>query len=110
MSNKSLGDPFSPDSDLQHGPGCNCPICVFQREQAVAQYECSETELTERLERAVFEGTTTPDSRELVGDLPAEGVEASPAPESKTEHANPLDSPEDIMDRIIEWEQVLINS
>ncbi|MEW8430555.1 MAG: hypothetical protein G8D61_12635, partial [gamma proteobacterium symbiont of Ctena orbiculata] len=61
MANKSLGNPFDADTDLQHGPACNCPICVFQKEQLQSNYECSETELTERLERAVFEGTTTPE-------------------------------------------------
>ena len=27
MSNKSLGDPFSPESDLRHGAGCTCTSC-----------------------------------------------------------------------------------
>ena len=27
MSNKSLDDPFSPDSDLRHGAGCGCHTC-----------------------------------------------------------------------------------
>lgn len=27
MSNKSLDDPFSPDSDLRHGAGCHCASC-----------------------------------------------------------------------------------
>lgn len=27
MSNKSLGDPFSPDTDLRHGAGCSCQSC-----------------------------------------------------------------------------------
>ena len=57
MSYKSLGNPFDKDTDLQHGPTCNCPICVFERnEAAYGSYECTESERTERLERAVFEG------------------------------------------------------
>ena len=59
MPYKSLDNPFDPESDLQHGPACNCPICVFARDQATSQYECSETEMTDRLERAVFEGNAS---------------------------------------------------
>ncbi|MDZ7754588.1 MAG: CmpA/NrtA family ABC transporter substrate-binding protein [Gammaproteobacteria bacterium] len=87
MSYKSLGNPYDENSDLTHGPGCNCPICVFQREQAEARYECSETELTERLERAVFEGTI------------ATGTQAAmPAPV----RGDQLESADDVMDRAIE--------
>ena len=60
MSFKSLGDPFDAGSDLTHGPGCSCPICVFARQQAQANYECTETELTAKLEQAVFEGSGEP--------------------------------------------------
>ena len=28
MSNKSLGDPFSADTDLRHGAGCSCNSCT----------------------------------------------------------------------------------
>ena len=49
MSFKSLGNPFDGNSDLTHGPGCSCPICVFARQEAQSEYECSETELTEKL-------------------------------------------------------------
>ncbi len=63
MSFKSLGNPFDGESDLTHGPGCSCPICVFARDQAQAEYECSETELTAKLERAVFEGSDRPERR-----------------------------------------------
>ena len=52
MSNKSLGNPFDPEADLQHGPFCNCPICVFKREQGEENYECTESQLTEKLEIA----------------------------------------------------------
>jgi len=38
---KSLGDPFSEYSDLRHGAGCMCPICVFKRDTTDAQYECT---------------------------------------------------------------------
>ncbi len=101
MANKSLGNPFDADTDLQHGPACNCPICVFQREQITSNYECSETELTERLERAVFEGTTTPEMRELMGAEQADFAEAGKA-QSAAADPNPLESSEDVMDRVIE--------
>jgi len=93
MSFKSLGNPFDGDTDLQHGPGCSCPICVFQREQAQANYECSETEMTERLEKAVFEGAETPAM-----------ADAGAAPQSVAKYSDPntLGTPEDIMDRLVE--------
>ena len=94
MSFKSLGNPFDGESDLTHGPGCSCPICVFARDQAQAEYECSETGLTAKLEKAVFEGSDRPERR-----LTAErGSQAAP---SSTD-ANQLSSSEDVMDRVIE--------
>ncbi|MGD8957657.1 MAG: CmpA/NrtA family ABC transporter substrate-binding protein, partial [Chromatiaceae bacterium] len=94
MSFKSLGNPFDGESDLTHGPGCSCPICVFARDQAQAEYECSETELTAKLEKAVFEGSDRPERR-----LTAE--RGSQAAASSTD-ANQLSSSEDVMDRVIE--------
>ena len=98
MSYKSLGDPFDADTDLTHGPGCSCPICVFQREHVQAQYECTETELTERLERAVFEGNTSPEMRELMS-ADAAGQGNAPRQASPRER---FDASEDVMDRAIE--------
>ncbi|MGD8310435.1 MAG: CmpA/NrtA family ABC transporter substrate-binding protein, partial [Chromatiales bacterium] len=98
MTFKSLGNPYDSDTDLQHGPTCNCPICVFQREQVQTQYECSETELTERLERAVFEGSGTAEVPGYVAGAPAGPVNAS----GNANDPNPLDSPEDILDRLVE--------
>ena len=98
MSYKSLDDPYSPNSDLQHGPSCNCPICVFQREQASAQYECTETELTEKLERTVFEGTVESSNSSRVGDHVTTTSESTDA----SQGTNPLQSPETILDRAVE--------
>ena len=96
MSFKSLGNPYDPDSDLQHGPACNCPICVFAREQAQARYECSETEMTDRLERAVFEGTPGTDDW-------SDGLAGAGAAGADGEHRNDaLDTPDDILDRLVE--------
>ncbi len=100
MANKSLGNPFDADTDLQHGPACNCPICVFQKEQLQSNYECSEIELTERLERAVFEGTMTTETAELAGVQEADAVADARSPSAVD--PNPLESSEDIMDRVIE--------
>ncbi len=102
MSNKSLGNPFDADTDLQHGPACNCPICVFQKEQIQSEYECSETELTERLERAVFEGAASPEMNELAGAEAADFDAVAPSTLSETPDQNPLASSEDIMDRVVE--------
>ena len=66
MSFKSLGNPFDGNSDLTHGPGCSCPICVFARQQGQAEYERTETELTAKLEKAVFEGPEQPQYRSTV--------------------------------------------
>ena len=101
MANKSLGNPYDADTDLQHGPACNCPICVFQKEQVQSNYECSETELTERLERAVFEGTTTSEMHELVGAEQADFI-SDDMQQTLAVDPNPLESSEDIMDRVIE--------
>ena len=92
MSNKSLGDPFSSDSNLEHGPFCNCPICVFQREQAEANYECTETEMRDRLERAVYEGNM------------AEQNDSAQAARISVQSTvdNPTESPETIIDRAVE--------
>lgn len=35
MSNKSLDDPFSPDSDLRHGMGCSCNQCTSKAQAQV---------------------------------------------------------------------------
>ncbi len=32
MSHKSLGDPFSPDTDLQHGSTCGCESCQWEHQ------------------------------------------------------------------------------
>jgi len=84
MSFKSLGNPFDGSSDLTHGPGCACPICVFTREQAQSNYECSETELTEKLERAVFEGSDQ--------SLPETAMQASSADTAPATDSNSLDT------------------
>lgn len=98
MSYKSLGNPYDKDTDLQHGPGCSCPICVFERKEAAAgNYECTESERTERLERAVFEGDM---SKAEVTDQYVS--EAHVADTGAAEDANPLQSSEDVMDRVIE--------
>ena len=102
MSNKSLGDPYSADSDLQHGPGCNCPICVFKREAAEARYECTESQMTERLERAVYEGTAT-DSEGVNADARAQETVVNPnAFKADGSPDNPTESPESIIDRAVE--------
>ncbi len=97
MSFKSLGDPYDGNSDLTHGPGCSCPICVFAREQAQSEYECSETELTARLERAVFEDA--PESSVVAGSHAASS--ATTAKPDMTE-AGELQTADDVMDRVIE--------
>ncbi|MCU7941600.1 MAG: ABC transporter substrate-binding protein [Candidatus Thiodiazotropha sp. (ex Cardiolucina cf. quadrata)] len=101
MANKSLGNPFNADTDLQHGPACNCSICVFQKERIQSNYECSETELTERLERAVFEGIATPGMHELAGAEQADFA-ADETAQTTVQDPNPLESSEDVMDRVIE--------
>jgi len=88
MSNKSLGDPFSPDSDLQHGPSCNCPICVFKREEVESNYQCTESEMTERLEKAVYENTIS--DSEIT------------AATNTAEMDDPTESTETIIDRAVE--------
>ncbi|WP_455207459.1 CmpA/NrtA family ABC transporter substrate-binding protein [Kaarinaea lacus] len=35
MTNKSLDDPFSPDSDLRHGVGCACASCCNLKEHSL---------------------------------------------------------------------------
>jgi len=35
MSNKSLDDPFSPESDLRHGVGCSCTSCASKAGNSV---------------------------------------------------------------------------
>lgn len=103
MPFKSLGDPYSADTDLQHGPGCNCPICVFQREQAEAQYSCNETELTEQLERAVFEGATSDRDEDRRRGVRRDEPRSTPRADAQPRPGrDPLDTPEDILDRIIE--------
>lgn len=97
MSFKSLGDPYDGNSDLTHGPGCSCPICVFAREQAQSEYECSETELTARLERAVFEDA--PESSVATGSHTAS---SSTTAKPDTKEAGELQTADDVMDRVIE--------
>ena len=98
MSYKSLGNPYDKDTDLLHGPGCSCPICVFERKEAASgHYECTESERTERLERAVFEGDI---SKAEVSDQYVS--EAHVADTGTAEDTNPLKSSEDVMDRVIE--------
>ncbi|MGB5468197.1 MAG: CmpA/NrtA family ABC transporter substrate-binding protein, partial [Sedimenticolaceae bacterium] len=94
MSFKSLGNPFDGESDLTHGPGCSCPICVFARDQAQAEYECSETELTAKLEKAVFEGSDRQERRFA--------AEARSQAAAQPTNENQLSSSEDVMDRVIE--------
>lgn len=91
MSYRSLGNPFDASTDLQHGPACNCPICVFKREEAATSYECTESEMTERLERAVFDDAAT--------DTGAASPALAAAGAAKRET---FDTPDDIMDRAIE--------
>jgi len=100
MSFKSLGNPFDGESDLTHGPGCSCPICVFARDQVQSEYECSETELTAKLEQAVFEG---PDSSQQpsTSELVMQQIGAATG-KPATQDNNKLETPEDIMDRVIE--------
>ena len=99
MPFKSLGNPFDGESDLTHGPSCTCPICVFAREQAQANYECSETEMTAKLEQAVFEGADQPQD-----EATAESSQHNPSgvDRARAEDANKLESSEDILDRIVE--------
>ncbi len=99
MSFKSLGNPFDGDSDLTHGPRCSCPICVFTREQAQSEYECSETELTAKLERAVFEGS---DQSQPAGVAKSEATATSPASGDTVADSNRLETSDDVMDRVIE--------
>ena len=99
MSFKSLGNPFDGNSDLTHGPGCSCPICVFAREEAQSEYECSETEMTAKLERAVFENSEQPESASAMSrDI----VPAAPSTDDDTADSNSLATPEDVMDRVVE--------
>jgi len=35
MTNKSLDDPFSPESDLRHGVGCSCASCCSNHEHSI---------------------------------------------------------------------------
>ena len=103
MSYKSLGNPFDPDSDLQHGPFCNCPICIFKRDQEAkkAKYEYSETELTDELERFVFENSEPSAATQNASEFTADSSDV----ETNTPSAaakNPLDSSEEILDRLVE--------
>ncbi|WP_455375051.1 CmpA/NrtA family ABC transporter substrate-binding protein [Kaarinaea lacus] len=96
MSNKSLGNPFDPNADLQHGPFCNCPICVFKREQGEANYECTESQLTEKLERAVFENAVSE------SDIAASTTMTAAAADDTSVVDNPTESAESIIDRAVE--------
>ena len=89
MSYRSLGNPFDADTDLQHGPACNCPICVFKREPEASRYECTESQMTERLERAVFDGAATT-------------ADASPVFAASAAKREPFATPDDVMDRAVE--------
>ena len=99
MSFKSLGNPFDGNSDLTHGPGCSCPICVFAREEAQSEYECSETEMTAKLERAVFENSEQPESASAMSN---DAVVTAQSTDDGTVDSNTLETPEDVMDRVVE--------
>ena len=99
MSFKSLGNPFDGNSDLTHGPGCSCPICVFAREEAQSEYECSETEMTAKLERAVFENSEQPESASAMSN---DAVVTAQSSDDGTVDSNTLETPEDVMDRVVE--------
>lgn len=49
MSQKSLGDPFSPDSDLRHGSSCGCAICSVEREKGPTLEGMSSSQRTDIL-------------------------------------------------------------
>lgn len=50
MKVKSLGDPFSPDSDLRHTLSCECPACNAQRKAAVTGVPIDEIKLQKDME------------------------------------------------------------
>ena len=96
MSSKSLGNPYDENSDLRHGYGCVCPICAIETEQIQASYECSEDELTEQLEKEGFEGARSSELHGTAGDIPVRTTTPT------VEDSNPLESDEDVIDRVIE--------
>lgn len=61
MTNKSLDDPFSPDSDLHHGRGCTCSSCTPAAVQELNQ-------------REVDKGSAEPLSREAIIDRVVESA------------------------------------
>jgi len=44
MSNKSLDDPFSPESDLRHGVGCSCTSCTSKTDATIDGVSASSDE------------------------------------------------------------------
>ena len=56
MSNKSLGDPYSPDSDLRHGVGCSCSSCTSKH-----QHDETETQGIVAKEQTQTDPATTED-------------------------------------------------
>ncbi|MDY6943530.1 MAG: CmpA/NrtA family ABC transporter substrate-binding protein [Pseudomonadota bacterium] len=48
MSNKSLDDPFNPDSDLRHGVGCGCQQCASNQPTSMKSEAAAATESEER--------------------------------------------------------------
>jgi len=53
MNNKSLGDPFNPDSDLGHGSGCGCSSCLPLNAASNQPASCEELNQEAMLDRAV---------------------------------------------------------
>ena len=53
MSNKSLGDPFSPDTDLRHGSGCSCHQCEAKSHTPTVRAESTESDKVESKEEII---------------------------------------------------------
>ena len=51
MKIKSLGDPYSPDSDLRHTPSCECPACNAHRRGAATGEQVSDRQLQQQMEQ-----------------------------------------------------------
>lgn len=54
MSQNSLGDPFSPDTNLLHGSACSCAICELERGQGQVLEGMSKSQKTDLLAEQVF--------------------------------------------------------
>ena len=68
MSHKSLGDPFSPESDLRHGEKCGCEICQSERQPGRIGERISANRRIDLLAEQVFQKTknkTTVPSSEI---------------------------------------------